>query len=279
MKTPYVSSSVRCIPIYPHPILLLEISKEEKYLVISDVHLGWEERLKKTGLATDLSDTVTEMVSILLEVQQRTAISNLIILGDLKSSTNIITKSEWNNVPLFINMLEKSFKILIIPGNHDGKLSYLLPKTTNLLLARGLQLEDILLIHGHTNPNISPRINRIITGHLHPILQKEESILNGSKVWVKLIVSRDNLTKTKPRDIRRIEVLILPHFNNLLDYYSSSRKIRHSIDSKSKLPFLDKMLFKQNWTAVEGHMFSTDGTLVGNLEDIMVLLYGSSFEQ
>lgn len=274
MKT-LKSHSVRCMPIYPYPILNLVSSSGEKYLIVSDIHIGWEEGLRKDGLAVDLSDTVMEMAGILLNVQRETGISNLIILGDLKSSTSVITKSEWYNVPRFIRALEKSFTIFIIPGNHDGKLSYLLPLNSNLLLPSGLRIDDVLLIHGHTKPKITPGINRIIAGHLHPVLKKHDSILNGSKVWVKLVLSKDILRRDEIHVERKMEVIILPHFNKLIDYYSQSSKIKVGSSNKSKLPFLDLMLYKQHWNLLEGYMFSTDGTLVGSLQDIMILLYGA----
>src|SRR5690349_20632173 len=214
------SQSVRCVPIYPYPVLNLVSSSGEKYLIVSDVHIGWEEGLKKAGLAVDLSDSVMEMAEVLLNVQRKTGISNLIILGDLKSSTSVVTKSEWYNVPRFIRALEKSFTIFIIPGNHDGKLSYLLPLNSNLLLPSGLRIDDVLLIHGHTRPKITAGINRIIAGHLHPVLKKDGSILNGSKVWVKLVLSKNISSHGDNLVGRKMEVIILPHFNELIDYYS-----------------------------------------------------------
>lgn len=267
------------MPIYPYPILNLVSSSGEKYLIVSDIHIGWEEGLRKAGLAVDLSDTVMEMAEVLLNVQRKTGISNLIILGDLKSSTSVITKSEWYNVPRFIRALEKSFTIFIIPGNHDGKLSYLLPLNSNLLLPSGLRIDDVLLIHGHTRPKITSSINRIIAGHLHPVLKKDGSILNGSKVWLKLVLSKNISRHNENHVERKLEVIILPHFNELIDYYSHSSKSKVGPSDKSKLPFLDLMLCKQHWNLSEGYMFSTDGTLVGTLQDTMILLYGTSSNQ
>ncbi|KAA2280046.1 metallophosphoesterase [Candidatus Nitrosocosmicus agrestis] len=273
------SHTGRCLPVYPHPILNLECSSGEKFLIISDVHIGWEERLRKAGLKVDLSGNVIEMVRVLLDVQHKTGISNLIILGDLKSSTSIITKSEWGNVPLFIRTLEKSFNIFIIPGNHDGKLSHLLPLNTNLLLPSGLRIDDVLLFHGHTRPRITSDINRIIIGHLHPVLKKDGSIFNNSKVWVKIVLSKIISRHGKNQEERNIEIIILPHFNELIDYYSKSSKIRVGPPNKSKLPFLDMLIYKQHWTLLNGYMYSTDGTLVGTLQDVMTLLYGTSSNQ
>jgi len=35
------------IPLYPYPILTIENSNFDKYLVITDVHIGFEDKIKK----------------------------------------------------------------------------------------------------------------------------------------------------------------------------------------------------------------------------------------
>lgn len=272
------SPSGKCVPFYPYPILSLETPSRKRYLIISDVHIGWDESLKKSGLTVDISDYVTEMANTLIDVQQRTSISNLVILGDLKSSVKFISSSEWRNVPLFIRKLEEVFTVYIIPGNHDGNILQLLPDTTNLMLTSGMKIEDILLIHGHTKPRITHDIKRIIAGHLHPILRKNGNILDGSKVWVKLVMSKNQSKSILVPNERKIELIILPHFNNLLDYQVKSRKSVQGYSNKSKLPFLDMMLNAQHWKVSEAYMFSVDGSLVGSYEDVKVLLYGESQE-
>jgi metallophosphoesterase superfamily enzyme len=114
------------IPLYPYPILMIENSNKEKYMAITDIHIGLEEKLIKKGIFIDSKKNVDEIINILLNVVSEEKIKNLIILGDLKSSINIITKSEWNNVPYFLNKLSKLFNLYIIPGNHDGNIIHLI---------------------------------------------------------------------------------------------------------------------------------------------------------
>jgi uncharacterized protein len=112
------------IPLYPYPLLMIENSNKEKYLVIPDIHVGFEEKIIKKGIFIDSKENVDEIINILLDIEYREKINNLIILGDLKSSINIITRSEWNNIPYFLNELSKLFNIFIIPGNHDGNITF-----------------------------------------------------------------------------------------------------------------------------------------------------------
>ena len=265
----------RCVPVYPYPILLVETSDSRKFLTISDVHIGCEDRIRRAGILIDAKDNVRELVDTLMAVQVKTGINNLIILGDLKSSTNIISRSEWNNVPYFIRSLMDKFTVYIVPGNHDGNLSKLLPIEINLMLAKGMQLDDIVFIHGHAVPRITPNVRKIISGHLHPILRKEGSIISGKKVWVKILLTR---TETRPTDennsiVRKIEIILLPHFNDLLDFFYRPGKRKNVLNKKSKLPFLESMLNKHNWKIENAFIYTLDGSLVGTMEDLESMLY------
>jgi len=47
---------------------------------------------------------------------------------------------------------------------------------------KGMKFDNILLTHGHATPKIGKNIEKTITGHLHSILIKEGSIINGQRV-------------------------------------------------------------------------------------------------
>ncbi|HYF99426.1 MAG TPA: metallophosphoesterase [Candidatus Saccharimonadales bacterium] len=266
--------SSKCVPIYPHPILFVETSDNKKFLTISDVHIGCEDRANQAGVFVKTEDNVKSLLEILLTIQLRTGIENLIILGDLKSSTSIISRTEWNNVPYFIKTLMKTFTIYIIPGNHDGNIRQLLPDGVNLMLAKGMLLDHILFIHGHINPRIGPNLKKIIAGHLHPVMKKEGSILNGAKVWVKIDLSRveNNGIVGKAVD-RNLEVILVPHFNHFLDFFIRSSSRKFESNTKSKLPFLGNMLHKQNWQINNAYMYTLDGSIIGTVDDVRRMLY------
>jgi uncharacterized protein len=269
-----ISMSSKCVPIYPYPVLLVETSDGKKFLTISDVHIGCEDRATKAGISVDTKDNVKYLVQTLLTIQSRTGINNLIILGDLKSSVSIISRTEWNNVPYFIMELMKTFTIYIIPGNHDGNLRQLLPEGVNFMLTKGMYVDDILFIHGHTVPRIGSGLKKIIAGHLHPVIKKEGSILNGTKVWVKIDLTRIESNRTPGSGVgRSLELIIVPHFNRFLDFYIRSGSRKFEFRAKSKLPFLDSMLNKQNWRLDNAFMYTMDGSLVGTNDDVKRLLY------
>ena len=156
-------------------------------MVISDVHVGLEDKIKRNGILIDSRKNTDELIKLLTNIHLETGVKELIILGDLKSSIRIITRTEWDNVPYFLESLGKLFNIYLIPGNHDSNIDQLLPENVNIMLSKGMEINNILFTHGHTLPRIGMNIEKIIVGHLHPIILKEGSILHGNKIWVKII--------------------------------------------------------------------------------------------
>jgi uncharacterized protein len=265
----------KCFPLYPHPILLIETTGSKKFLVISDVHIGLEDRIKRNGILIDSRKNTGELIKLLTNIYLETGVKELIILGDLKASIRIITRTEWDNVPYFLESLGKLFKIYLIPGNHDGNINQLLPENINIMRSHGMEIDNILFTHGHTIPRIGMNVEKIIVGHLHPIIYKEGSILHGNRIWVKIRLTKKNLSGRDPNiNTRNIELIIMPYFNSILDYYSKiNRNISGRIPGKSRLPLLDKMINKLDWSVDKAFLFSMDGSIIGLEEQLTGLLY------
>ena len=261
------------IPLYPQPILIIENSKMDKYLVITDIHIGFEDKIVKKGIFIDPKNNVDELLDDLSNIIKKTRVKNLIILGDLKSSINIITQSEWNNVPYFLNSLSKLCNIYLIPGNHDGNIIHLLSKDINLMSKKGMEINNILLTHGHTIPTIGKNIDKIVTGHLHPILKKEGNICNGQKVWIRIILKKKWGKKDEIKNKERIiEFIIIPHFNKYLNYYESFYNENISIRKKSKLPLLNNLITKNKWEIEQVFVISLDGAIIGAENELNKIL-------
>jgi metallophosphoesterase superfamily enzyme len=275
---------INVIPLYPYPILMIEDSNKEKYIVIADIHVGYEEKIIKKGIFIDSKENVDEIINILLDIEYREKIKNLIILGDLKSSINIITRSEWNNIPYFLNELSKLFNIFIIPGNHDGNISHLISNDNILLMSiKGMEFDNILLTHGHAMPKIGKNIEKIITGHLHPILIKEGNIINGQRVWIRIILKsknkerkedENNQNKRHVQRDKKIEFIIIPHFNKYINHSSSislENKQRKK-NLKSRLPLLNHFIKKKGWKIDKVFVISLDGSIIGSENELKKIL-------
>ena len=264
----------RCFPLYPHPILMIETSGYKNFLVISDIHIGLEDKIRRNGILINPRQNIDESIKLLTNIHWETGVNELIILGDLKSSIRIITRTEWDNVPYFLESLNKLFNVYLIPGNHDGNIKQLLPENVNLMRSKGIEFDNILLTHGHTLPRIGMNVEKIIVGHLHPIIQKEGSILQGNKIWVKInLTKKDLLEKNHKQNTRKLEIIIMPHFNNILDYYGKRNRNTSGTSGKSKLPLLDNMINRLNWSVEKAFLFTMDGSIIGSEVDLAELLY------
>jgi putative SbcD/Mre11-related phosphoesterase len=263
------------IPLYPYPILIIENSDIDKYLVISDLHIGFEDKINKKGVFIDPKKSVDELIDFLSKIISNTQIKNLIILGDLKSSVNVITRSEWDNVPYFVKSISKFCNIYLIPGNHDGNIIHLISDDVNLMSVKGMEINNILLTHGHVIPIIGKNINKVVIGHLHPILIKEGNILNGQKVWIRIILKKkEKESKNNSNDNieRKIEFIIIPHFNKYLNYYQNYSNENKIKGKKSKIPLLNNLITKKKWQLEAAYLISLDGAIVGSENELNKIL-------
>jgi metallophosphoesterase superfamily enzyme len=140
--------------------------------------------------------------------------------------------------------------------------------------SRGMEINNILFTHGHALPRIGINVEKIIVGHLHPIVQKEGSILQGNKIWVKInLIKKDFFGTSQKENVRIIELIIIPHFNNILDYYNKTNRNMSGTSGKSKLPLLHNMMNKLNWSVDKAFLFTLDGSIIGSEEELSRLLY------
>ena len=129
------------------PALILE--NDKKNLVISDLHIGFEHKFSSNKIANSKNSSVNDIINNVKKIIKKENPDTLILLGDVKSSIQNITKSEWNDVPYFFEEL-KSIEIILIPGNHDANITRLIPDNVTLISSKGMIIDDVLLTHGHT---------------------------------------------------------------------------------------------------------------------------------
>ena len=231
-----------------YPALIIE--GKEKNLVITDLHLGFEDNLSQNNIFLGKNTTVNESIKEVEKILVKTKPDSLILLGDIKSGIKSITKTEWNDVPVFLEKIKKQISVTIIPGNHDANIEKLIPEGISLATSKGIIIEDVLLTHGHTMPteNFSS-VNKIIMGHVHPVFFQEKSIINGERVWVTM---KCNKQKIFPSKTGKLEIIIIPTFNK--HFYTVNKKFY----KKSISPILDKS------EVLEAKILTLDGTIIGN---------------
>ena len=231
------------------PALILEGDK--KNLVISDLHIGFEHKFSSNKSLVEKNSSINDIISNITKIIKKEKPDTLILLGDIKSSIQTITKSEWKDVPYFFEELSKSLEVILIPGNHDANIVKLIPNYVTLISAKGMIVDDVLLTHGHTMPSENySNVNNIIMGHIHPVYFDKNSLLNGERIWITIKTNKSEIfSSTKGK----INITIVPSFN---PYFYATEKRYYK---KSISPIIEKI--KDSVTA---KIVTLDGTIIGN---------------
>lgn len=250
---------------YPHPALLL---KEERtrptrsYLVISDLHIGFESDLNLRGIIVDSKYSLNTMLEELHHIIESHQIDGIILLGDVKSSIGNVSKQEWNEIPEFFNMLSRHGNIYLVPGNHDGRIRFLIPQNINIMSVKGMVLEETLLVHGHVMPSSArSSITRIVMGHVHPIFSKYNSVLDGRPIWLYIKVKSEMIF---PGTAGTLDIVIMPSFNKEIyaihkGYHKSFHKgYNNSIAPIIKRAIQFNAIKKAMIVALDGSILSDD---------------------
>ncbi len=143
----------------------------DSHLVITDLHIGLEEKLRKEGYNFPQQDTyLTNKIKRVLKDEGK-KIDSLIILGDVKETPTHFTKYERAHVSKFFEEVNKLFKkVIVVLGNHDGKLREVFSNPLPYYI-----YNKILFVHGHKRvpKDLLDRkdIEMIVAGHLHPLFK------------------------------------------------------------------------------------------------------------
>ena len=239
-------AQTKIIPGYP----ALVIEGDKKSLVITDLHLGFESKLALNNVFLGKNKTVTEITKEIELIIKKTKPDSLILLGDVKSGINSITKTEWETVPVFFENITKLIDTILVPGNHDAGIEKLIPNEITLAGSKGIIIDNILLTHGHTMPSENfSQINTIVMGHIHPVFFEKESLINGERVWVSIKCDKQKIFPSKSGEL---ELIILPSFNRY--FYATQKKFY----KKSISPIIEKM------DVMQAKILRLDGTIIGN---------------
>lgn len=187
-----------------------------KTLIISDIHLGYEEYMHSKGIFTPKSQykIITENLEKIL---QQVTPETIIINGDLKHDFGTILRQEWNDVLQLIDLLKtKCQKVIIIKGNHDNILPPITDKK-DIVIKEFHIIDDIIILHGDKLINSDlltsietkgydyNKINTIVIGHEHPaILITDENKHEKFKCFLK-------------GEWQQKELIVIPSFNPLIE--------------------------------------------------------------
>lgn len=246
--------------IVPHPVLLID-ADNQRTLVISDIHIGFESSMASRGVRLDSMHTAIEMAEQISRISKENDISQIVLLGDTKTSTSRIQDAEWDAVPKFLERLSSLASTIIVPGNHDAGITQLAPDDVQISAPFGIVIgNDTLLTHGHVMPPKSlGSVSRIIMGHAHPILRDDTSVIGGQRVWVSMQIDKDAIF---PSYSGKLELTVMPSFNHYI--VAAGKRIM----PKPKSPILDRA----TKSILQAKIVTLDGVIVGDASTISRVL-------
>jgi uncharacterized protein len=161
---------------------------EHKTFIVSDIHIGYEESLNRQGILiprnsyNDLLLRLERALEKLKKDYNMTNMNKIIINGDLIHEFGKVSKKEKELVNKFVSFLSQYGDIVLIEGNHDKALKYILDE--NVQITDNILFGKILVLHGdRLGDKIIPgrlmkNVNTIIIGHEHPAV----TVTSGSRV-------------------------------------------------------------------------------------------------
>jgi putative SbcD/Mre11-related phosphoesterase len=250
-------------PIHSKAALLIdEDTKKRRYMVISDLHIGFESHIYTRGITFDEMIFFDEMIRELSDLIKSNKVQALILLGDLKSTVGSISRQEWQKIPRFFKLISEITDIYFVPGNHDSNIRFLMPENINVMSSKGMVLDDTLLVHGHTMPTTARSyIKKIVMGHIHPVFLRHNSVINGQRVWIYLKIVKEAIF---PGSQGTLDLIILPAYNRYL-YAINERRYTKSIS-----PIIYKAI-KSN-AVQQALVVSLDGSIVGGIETLLKII-------
>ena len=238
---------IRIVP--TKPVLIIEGKK--KNMVITDLHIGFENSMASNEIFVGKNSTINETIQELSKIIESERPNSLILLGDIKSSIKNISRNEWDEVPRFFKEIRKKCDIVLIPGNHDADIQRLVPEDVSMISSTGMVEDNLLFMHGHTMPSKNfSHVDKIIMGHIHPVFFQEDSIINGQRVWVSIKTEKE---KIFPDRSGEMEIIIIPSFNR---YFYATHKRQNK---RSTSPIIDRIK-----PISSARIVTLEGVIIGN---------------
>jgi len=173
--------------------------KYREYMVVADLHIGYEAELEKKGYS--IPSQTKEILEKIKNLKKDS--KKIILLGDVKHEIPKTSKQEIIEIPFFLRKLKSMFEeVVIIKGNHDGNIE----KMTDLPVLKEFVLGEVGFVHGNSLPSkdFLEKVKIIVMGHTHPVFKYEDDFgkIHFKKSWV--------IGKWKNK-----KVIIMPAFNDL----------------------------------------------------------------
>lgn len=160
--------------------------RDERTLVISDLHLGFEGALAEQGVSIPRFQrkVILERLATMLD---RSKAERIVIAGDFKHEFSRNLVDEWVEVKQVLRFLKDRVTPVLVRGNHDNYLATILGDL-NLTLHPRADVGGHTIVHGHEEVST---LHPIIMGHEHPAVKLKDDL--GATVSVPAFLVSERL--------------------------------------------------------------------------------------
>jgi uncharacterized protein len=196
-------------------------------IVLSDLHLGYESHMAKSG-AFIPKVNLKKILSDLENALDKTKAKSIIVVGDIKNDFSNVEQDEFNELYEIIKFCkEKSVELILIKGNHDNFIDRYKESFKLKIYAHQAQLGEYFFFHGDKMPDLQDKkLKMLISGHEHPSI----GIVNG-------VGRKERLRCFLFGKYKNTDLLVLP----AISYFASGSDINLQPESSLLSPVLKKI--------------------------------------
>ena len=248
-------------PLLDAPALVVQ--GDDKALVLADVHLGIEHDLYYSGIniPSQLAKRLERIDCYLRQVRP----DRVILLGDVKHNVPRTSFQEEDEVPAFLAELAQHALVDIVPGNHDGGIERLVPRSPDIRLhdARGAVIDGVSYFHGHTWP--APELLRQkhwVISHNHPTIKLTDVVGHTMtrQAWIRARLDERAVAGNYKADEfswADPELIIVPSFNELCGGIAFNESFHDDL--------LGPLFSSHAVRLEEAEVYLLDGTYMGSI--------------
>lgn len=136
-------------------------------VILSDVHIGYEEEMASKGLFLPRVQK-KRFMRIYRQAIENFKTNKLIINGDMKHRFNGLGRQEKEDLTeVFKDLKEFGVSVTLVKGNHDNYISLVAEKFDNVEMVEEVRNGNLIISHGHKDVEVEHERVYII-GHEHP---------------------------------------------------------------------------------------------------------------
>jgi putative SbcD/Mre11-related phosphoesterase len=235
---------------------------EKKILVISDLHIGLETELLRSGIK--IHKQIERFKETLDKLLEMTHPKLLVVLGDVKHKVPGSYMQELRDIPKFFQYMLTRVKVIVTAGNHDDYLNMLLPAEVKLYSSRGFRIGEYGFFHGHARPSKNlMRCDYLFIGHLQPSIEFRDKFGYRliEQAWIKGKLDKQKIRKYyKISKTGELNIIAVPSFNRM----TGGMAVNTKLDGEMLGPLLPNKIFDLGKSTA----YLLDGTKLGLVKDL-----------